>query len=235
MDYICLPIFLDVNTLTKWWHQHHWIITICWFGNYNFGGALKLWNPSRKSVCYYNYKSLLCKLNKQNKKIHKNHSRAFTSLHECRSTEVMHTRELFQPTEGKQRYPEQHKDGAKWQPLRHWGRPLVTTASVPCSGYKMRKGGGEPGKSLEKMTWGPRGGGRGRVLFVWAARVPTLTFPINEPLEGLHIGNAKHRKEAGKKRVRWKRKVVCRGTEGVIPSGLVTFLALSAGSISNTH
>lgn len=94
--------------------------------------------------------------------------------------------------------------------------------------------GGEPGKSLEKVTWGPRGG-RGRVLFVWAARVPTLTFPINEPLEGLHIGNAKHRKEAGKKRVRWKRKVVCRGTEGVIPSGLVTFLALSAGSISNTH
>lgn len=53
------------------------------------------------------------------------------------------------------------------------------------------------------------------------------------------MGNAKHRKEAGK-RVRWKRrwrrrKVVCTGTEGVILSGLVTFPALIAGSISNTH
>lgn len=64
----------------------------------------------------------------------------------------------------------------------------------------------------------------------------TLTFPINEPLEGLHMGESKHRKEAGKKGVkRRRRKVVCRGTEGVILSGLVTFSALIAGSISNTH
>lgn len=50
------------------------------------------------------------------------------------------------------------------------------------------------------------------------------------------MGDSKHRKEAGKKGVkRRRRKVVCRGTEGVILSGLVTFPALIAGSISNTH
>lgn len=49
------------------------------------------------------------------------------------------------------------------------------------------------------------------------------------------MGNAKHRKEAGKKRRRVRWEVVCRETEGVILSGLVTFPALIAGSISNTH
>ncbi|CAB1444356.1 unnamed protein product, partial [Pleuronectes platessa] len=75
---------------------------------------------------------------------------------------------------------------------------------------KRKRGGGESGK----------------------ARGPTLTFPINEPLEGLLISNTEHRKEAGTERRRRRRKVVCRGTEGVILSGLVTFAALIAGSIT---
>lgn len=51
------------------------------------------------------------------------------------------------------------------------------------------------------------------------------------------MDNSKHRKEAGKKRMRWTRswRFVRRGTEGVIQSGLVTFPAVIAGSISNTH
>lgn len=57
----------------------------------------------------------------------------------------------------------------------------------------------------------------------------TLTFPINESLEGLHTGIAKHRTEEGKERARVRRrrksrrKVVQTGTEAVILSGLVSF------------
>lgn len=52
---------------------------------------------------------------------------------------------LFQPAGEEQRDPEQHTDGATW----HRGRPLVTTTSMPCSGYRER---GE--KRAEKVTWG---------------------------------------------------------------------------------
>lgn len=91
------------------------------------------------------------------------------------------------------------------EPLWHTGRPSVTTTWTPCSGYQTNEGGRErAGESVEMVTQG------GRVLCVWAARALTLTFPINEPLEGFHTG----RKQG--------RKVVRRGTAG--SGGLVGWL-----------
>jgi len=87
----------------------------------------------------------------------------------------------------------------------HCGRPLVL---LPCSGCNVR--GQRAGLKRVEKVWRGQGLGwgceeRGRrkvkresVLFLWAVRALTLTFSINEPLEGLHMGNAKHRKEAGR-------------------------------------
>lgn len=86
----------------------------------------------------------------------------------------------------------------------------------------------------------PGGGGvcGGLLLFVRAVRVLTLTFPINEPLEGTGTGDAEQQEgrggcgEHGEKKK--GRPYQTGGLRGFCASP-VTFAALAVCSISNTH